>query len=118
MLATRCACGFTELDDEQILDHLALVFTPDDSVGNDGRVHEELSGRACACGFAGITSEGLESHFLESFRPADGRGRDGRWHGPATPRERIPAAPLDSDTRGELFLPGSRPSGPSRSAGT
>ncbi|HUN31958.1 MAG TPA: hypothetical protein VMU95_08040 [Trebonia sp.] len=81
MIATQCACGFTELDDEEILDHLAVVFTPDNCVGNDGQVHEELSGRACACGFDGVTSEGLEAHFVQVFQPTDGIGLDGRRHG-------------------------------------
>jgi hypothetical protein len=81
MAAARCLCGFTELDDETLADHLALVFTPDDSVGNDGNVHDELSGRACACGFAGVTSEELEGHLMEAFTPADGIGLDGKRHG-------------------------------------
>ncbi len=81
MMAARCACGFTELPDENILDHLAVVFTPDDCVGNDGKVHEELPGHACACGFVGITPEELEGHLMEAFTPADGTGLDGREHG-------------------------------------
>ncbi len=81
MVAARCACGFTELDDESIADHLALVFTPDDSMGNTGRVHEELSGPACACGFSGSTPKELEGHLTEAFTPADGIGLDGREHG-------------------------------------
>jgi hypothetical protein len=80
MVAAQCVCGFTELPDENVLDHLALVFTPDDSTGNDGRVHEELSGRACSCGFAGSTPEELEGHLAQAFTPADGIGLDGKRH--------------------------------------
>jgi hypothetical protein len=80
MVATRCVCGFTELEDEQMLDHLALMFTPDDCVGSDGKVHDELSGRACCCGFSGATAAELELHFLESFQPPGRIGRDGRRH--------------------------------------
>jgi hypothetical protein len=80
MVAIRCACGFAELDDERLVDHLALVFTPDDCVGNDGKEHEEWAGRACACGFSGTTPEDLQAHLLAAFRPADRIGLDGKRH--------------------------------------
>jgi hypothetical protein len=80
MLAIQCSCGFTELADEEITDHLALVFVPNDSTGKDGKKHEELPGRACSCGFAGITPEELEAHLIEIFTPSDGIGLDGKKH--------------------------------------
>jgi len=76
----RCLCGFTELADESIADHLAVVFAPDDSVGIDGTVHEELSGHACACGFAAGSAGDLERHLMVMFTPGDGIGRDGQRH--------------------------------------
>jgi hypothetical protein len=81
VVATQCACGFTELSDETLFDHLALAFTPDDAAGNDGREHEELRGRACACGLPGGTREELERHLMAAFTPADRIGLDGREHG-------------------------------------
>lgn len=78
--AMRCACGFTELADEEITDHLELVFEPDDPVGNDGRIHEETSSLTCSCGLAAITTEELDTHFLAVFTPADPVGRDGKKH--------------------------------------
>ncbi|HTU75508.1 MAG TPA: hypothetical protein VMG38_18500 [Trebonia sp.] len=81
MPAARCPCGFTELSDETIADHLAVVFTPDGSVGIDGKPHEELSGHACACGFSASSAEALEGHLMAAFTPGDGIGLDGRKHG-------------------------------------
>ena len=81
MPIARCLCGFAELDDETIADHLSVVFTPDDSVGNDGKVHDELSGHACACGFSGSSADALEGHLMAAFTPGDGIGLDGRKHG-------------------------------------
>ena len=83
MIATHCICGFAELDDETVADHLHQVFTPDDMRGKDGRVHEEGMSLACSCGFMAITAEELDDHFIEAFRPEDGIGRDGRKHGRA-----------------------------------
>ncbi|HTU72934.1 MAG TPA: hypothetical protein VMG38_05390 [Trebonia sp.] len=83
MIAAQCGCGFTELADEEIIDHLNLVFEPDDLTGNDGQAHEERNRLTCACGFGAITSEDLDSHFLKVFTPGDAIGRDGRKHQPA-----------------------------------
>jgi len=80
VVPARCACGFTELDDEEIADHLALVFTPDDSIGPDGKLHEELLGLACACGYLAIAPEEIEGHLLTAFMAADGIGLDGKRH--------------------------------------
>jgi hypothetical protein len=85
--ATRCACGFTELADESLADHLQRVFTPDDARGNDGLIHEEGAPLACRCGLVTTTGEDLDDHFLAVFTPADGIGRDGQRHAAAgTPR--------------------------------
>jgi hypothetical protein len=78
--AVQCACGFAELADEEITDHLELVFEPDDLRGNDGRVHEETTSLTCSCGLAATTTEGLDAHFLAVFKPADAVGSDGKRH--------------------------------------
>jgi len=80
MIAARCSCGFTQLADEEIIDHLQLVFEPDDHRGSDGRVHEERASLTCACGLAAITSDELDAHFLQVFTPGDGIGRDSHKH--------------------------------------
>jgi hypothetical protein len=82
MLATRCACGFKELADEQVIDHLLAAFEPTGAVGADGKVHEEIAGLACSCGFSGISGEELDAHFLAAFTPVGKVGRDGRRHEP------------------------------------
>jgi hypothetical protein len=90
MIAAQCTCGFTELADEEMTDHLLLAFEPHDSRGNDGLVHEERARLQCACGLAAITSEELDAHLLAAFTPQDATGSDGRRHAPA---EQEPAAP-------------------------
>jgi len=80
MTATRCTCGFERLDDEDVTDHLLAAFEPDDSTGNDGHVHQELSRLACSCGFAAASAQELDSHFLAVFTPARSLGRDGLTH--------------------------------------
>jgi hypothetical protein len=81
MPIARCLCGFAELADETMADHLAVAFTPDDCVGIDGQVHEELPGCACACGFPGGSAGEIEGHLMAAFTPGDGIGLDGRRHG-------------------------------------
>ena len=83
MIAAQCLCGFTELADEEITDHLLVVFEPEDRRGSDGLVHEEGENLVCACGLAAITSEELDLHFLKVTVPDDAIGHDGRRHGPA-----------------------------------
>jgi hypothetical protein len=83
MIAVQCACGFTELDDETLIDHLQLAFEPPDHTGNDGLVHEEAGRLSCACGFAAITGDDLDQHLLAIFTPADAIGHDGSKHEPA-----------------------------------
>lgn len=80
MAAARCSCGFTELADERLIDHLLHMFIPDDCRGNDGVIHEEGGLLACRCGLAIETADDLDGHFLEVFTPADGIGRDGKKH--------------------------------------
>jgi hypothetical protein len=79
MTAVRCTRGFTELDDEQIIDHLHSMFQPDDNCGNDGLPHEEGQNLACSCGFTATASE-LDSHFLKAFMTDDDIDRDGQRH--------------------------------------
>ena len=80
MLATRCACGFERLEDEQLIDHLLAVFEPDDSTGADGLVHLEMARLACSCGYQAASSDELNDHFLEVFMRTGQCGRDGRKH--------------------------------------
>jgi hypothetical protein len=80
MTATKCSCGFTELDDESMTDHLHQVFEPDHHRGNDGLVHEERDRLTCACGMAAITADELDQHFLKVFTADDAIGRDGQRH--------------------------------------
>jgi hypothetical protein len=75
-----CACGFTELADEEITDHLELAFEPDDLEGNDGHVHVETISLTCSCGLAAMTTQELDAHFLVVFTPVGGVGRDGVEH--------------------------------------
>jgi hypothetical protein len=82
MLATRCACGFERLEDEEVSDHLLAVFEPDDALGTDGQVHSEDDNRVCSCGFSAATGDELDTHFLAVFMPADSVDRDGVHHKP------------------------------------
>ena len=82
MTAASCACGFAELADEELIDHLLGVFEPDDHVGNDGLAHEERERLTCACGFTAITPEEFDAHILSVFAPDDAIGRDGHRHEP------------------------------------
>jgi hypothetical protein len=80
MKVIRCSCGFAERDDEQVIDHLELVFVPDDDLASDGRLHHEQERLTCSCGLAAATTEELDDHFLEIFMPASLIGRDGQKH--------------------------------------
>ena len=91
MLATRCACGFERLDDEEVIDHLLAVFEPEEGLGTDGQVHQEEQLRGCACGFSAVTSDELDAHFLAKFTPADAIGPDGKRH---------QALPVSAERRG------------------
>jgi hypothetical protein len=80
MIAARCTCGFTELADEELTDHLLLVFEPEDHIGNDGLAHEERERLTCACGLTAITSEEFDAHILKVFTPSDAIASDGERH--------------------------------------
>jgi hypothetical protein len=80
MTPVNCTCGFTELADETLTDHLVWVFTPEDGLGNDGMLHEETGHRTCLCGLAATTPDDLDQHFLKVFTPDDAIGRDGNRH--------------------------------------
>jgi hypothetical protein len=80
MVPALCSCGFEELPDEGLTDHLHNVFDPDDPMGNDGLVHEERERMVCACGLSAVTPEQLDAHLLDVFTPGDAVGRDGRRH--------------------------------------
>jgi hypothetical protein len=99
--AARCSCGFTEMRDEEIGDHLLEVFEPDDLRGGDGLVHEEYDVLACACGQSFAAPGEFDVHLLTAFTPADGVGRDGRRHArePQPGRPGTPAATLSERQR-------------------
>ena len=82
MLATRCACGFERLADEEVSDHLLTAFVPDGALGPDGQVHEERDLRACSCGFSATSGAELDNHFLTLFTPPDHIDRHGTHHSP------------------------------------
>jgi hypothetical protein len=82
MISARCTCGFTELEDEELIDHFLLVFEPEDHIGNDGLAHEEREHLTCACRFIAITSEEFDAHILKAFTPDDALGSDGHRHEP------------------------------------
>jgi anti-sigma regulatory factor (Ser/Thr protein kinase) len=79
-IAVSCSCGFTELADETIIDHLLQVFEPADLRGNDGQVHQERDKLTCACGLTAITPDELDHHLLKSWTPANATARDGQQH--------------------------------------
>jgi serine/threonine-protein kinase RsbW len=88
MTAARCTCGFTELADEELNDHLLHVFEPDDRIGNDGLAHEERDRLTCACGLTATTPDDLNSHFMKVFTPRDTIGNDGHRHEPLVAGDR------------------------------
>jgi hypothetical protein len=80
MTALQCTCGFTELADETVTDHLLQVFEPEDGRGNDGQIHEERDRLTCACGLVASRAEEFDAHLLTVFTPADAIGPDGGKH--------------------------------------
>jgi hypothetical protein len=101
MRSPQCSCGFTELPDESVTDHLLRVFEPADMRGNDGQVHEETDGHACSCGFAASTAGELDGHFLAAFTPPGAIATDGQRH--EAPQQHYFEIPGD-----RLALPASR----------
>jgi hypothetical protein len=83
MPVASCICGFTELVDESLIDHLLLAFVPDDGRVPDGQAHEEAETGHCLCGLATAAPAALDAHFLCIFTPATSTGRDGHKHSPA-----------------------------------
>jgi hypothetical protein len=75
---TECPCGFTELEDETLVDHLNEVFESDDMIGNDGLAHGESEIRTCLCGFVATVLDELDEHLLSVFTPENATGRDGK----------------------------------------
>ena len=80
MTPARCSCGFEELADEKITDHLHAVFEPPDRMGNDGKAHEERDRLTCLCGFTASMVNDLDAHFLKVFTPDDAIAADGSKH--------------------------------------
>ena len=80
MTAATCSCGFTELADEGLTDHLHLVFESNDRFGTDGQAHGEGDPLTCVCGLVALTACELDEHLLKSFTPHDAVGRDGQRH--------------------------------------
>jgi hypothetical protein len=90
MTTPDCSCGFTQLADEQITDHLLQVFAPEDMTGKDGQVHEETERLRCSCGLVAVTTGELDNHFLAIFTPYDAVGRDGNTHKARAQKLRVP----------------------------
>jgi hypothetical protein len=85
MAGVMCSCGFTEGADEAMTDHLLAAFTPGESRGRDGKVHEEWrAALSCSCGVATTTPAQLDAHFLAMFTPDNAIGRDGKKHVPSS----------------------------------
>ncbi len=86
----HCTCGFAiDLADE-FGDHMHQVFTRDDDMGTDGRIHHELADAsptklACACDFATPDMTEFDDHLLIVFITPDGIGTDGEKHVPVDP---------------------------------
>src|SRR5258707_4648431 len=78
MADAMCSRGLTERADETMTDHLLAVFTPEDSRGRDGELHEEWQvTRSCSCGVATTTPAQLGAHFLAMFSAAMSRAARG-----------------------------------------
>jgi hypothetical protein len=75
-----CSCGFTELADESITDHLQYTFELDDNRGIDGLIHAETSEFTCSCGLTAAVAAAVDEHFLAVCTPPDRIGRDGKEH--------------------------------------
>jgi hypothetical protein len=90
----RCACGYEAVSADDLCDHLAEAFTPDDDRAPDGQVHAEAASDtargvasvpralACLCGHRAAGIAGLDAHLLAAFTPAHRIGRDGARHEP------------------------------------
>ena len=89
----QCSCGYTADDADGLSDHLLEVFTSENDVGLDGRVHFEGDARlACACGFTAITIAELDAHFVRVFVSPGRIGVDGVRHAPASDGQAPPSS--------------------------
>ena len=85
-----CFCGYAAASADDLTDHLAAMFTPDDDAATDGQRHAEAASDApwpatraswmCLCGFEAGDIAQLDAHFLAVFTPHDAVGRDGNRH--------------------------------------
>jgi hypothetical protein len=91
---TRCSCGFAETAGETITDHLLEAFVPENCLGSDALVLEEVRpDLTCSCGLVAATPGELDAHFLRVFTTGDLIGRDGRKH-EVKPRKDLGFLPL------------------------
>jgi len=88
----RCLCGYAADDADGLSDHLLEVFTSENDVGLDGKVHfEEDAGLACACGFTAISIAELDAHFFAAFVAPGQIGLDGVRHAPTSDGHAAPS---------------------------
>lgn len=85
-----CECGYAATSPEDLRDHLAEMFTPDDDTAPDGQRHaeavrgnpDETMPLRCLCGYVADGVPVLDDHLLRAFTPGNQVGRDGRTHVP------------------------------------
>jgi hypothetical protein len=83
-----CTCGYDATSAEDLRDHMAEMFTPDDDRAPDGQLHAQAANSrsiACLCGYQASGVAELDAHLADMFTPADRVGRDGFRHLPASP---------------------------------
>ena len=90
MTDRHCCCGYASASADDLADHLAEMFTPDDDAAVDGQRHAEAAGGTpwpatpvgwrCLCGFEAPDIAQLDAHLLAAFTPGDAVGRDGNRH--------------------------------------
>jgi hypothetical protein len=102
MTCPQCSCGYVPNDADDLGDHLLEMFIPEDAIGADGCVHDEIAfdrvcavgifpeGKrvpllACFCGFATDEMPKFDDHVLAMFLTPDRVGVDGDKHVPAVP---------------------------------
>jgi hypothetical protein len=97
MISPQCSCGYVPDDADDLADHLRDIFIPDDAIGADGCVHDEIAPDcvrdvgnlpprqrvpllACFCGFAADETLKFDDHILAMFLTPDRVGIDGNKH--------------------------------------
>lgn len=90
MTDRRCLCGYAAASADDLADHMAEMFTPDDDTAADGQRHAEAADDTswpatpatwkCLCGFTAGDSTQLDAHLLTAFTPGGAVGRDGNRH--------------------------------------